>query len=109
MRWMNCLNQTRAFFATGPIEANKFTKRIAFNCIPHIDIFMEDGSTREEWKLATETRKLIDPKIKLTATAVRVPVFISHAEAVNIEFERPITAKQAKNILSRSPGLFGCR
>src|SRR6478609_4760601 len=84
-------NQTRAVFTAGEIkEGGKFTKRIAFNVIPHIDVFMEDGYTKEEWKMVAETKKMLDPKIKLTATAVRVPVFIGHAEAVNVEFERPI-------------------
>ncbi len=85
-------NQTRAVFVADPIEPRKFTKRIAFNVIPHIDLFMEDGSTKEEWKVMAETKKILDPKIKLTCTAVRVPVFIGHSEAVNLEFEREITA-----------------
>src|SRR5689334_22889597 len=84
-------NQTRAVFTAGEIkQGGKFTKRIAFNVIPHIDVFMEDGYTKEEWKMVAETKKMLDPKIKLTATAVRVPVFIGHAESVNIEFERPL-------------------
>src|SRR6185369_14929925 len=73
-------NQTRAVFTTGEIEAKKFSKRIAFNVIPHIDVFMEDGSTKEEWKMMVETKKILDPKIKVTATCVRVPVFIGHSE-----------------------------
>src|SRR5437764_43053 len=85
-------------------EAKKIPKRIAFNLIPQIDVFMEDGYTREEWKLVVETKKILDPKIKLTATCVRVPVFISHAEAVNIEFEQPITADEAREILRNAPG-----
>src|SRR4029079_117559 len=97
-------NQTRAVFTTGEIEAKKFTKRIAFNAIPHIDVFMEDGSTKEEWKMMVETKKILDPKIKVTATCVRVPVFIGHSEAVNVEFERPITAEEARDILRESPG-----
>ncbi len=96
--------QTRAVFVADPVEAHKFTKRIAFNCIPHIDVFMDDGSTKEEWKMVAETKKMLDPKIKLTATAVRVPVFISHAEAVNIEFENPISADEARDILREAPG-----
>ncbi|AMC13040.1 aspartate-semialdehyde dehydrogenase [Liberibacter crescens] len=96
--------QTRAVFVADPVEKRKFTKRIAFNIIPHIDLFMEDGSTKEEWKLLVETKKILDPKIKVTATAVRVPVFIGHAEAVNIEFEESITAEQARDILSKAPG-----
>jgi aspartate-semialdehyde dehydrogenase len=96
--------QSRAVFVSDPVEAKKFTKRIAFNVIPHIDTFMEDGSTKEEWKVMAETKKILDPKIKLTCTAVRVPVFIGHSEAVNIEFERPITADEARAILRESPG-----
>ena len=97
-------NQTRAVFVADPVESKKFTKRIAFNVIPHIDVFMEDGSTKEEWKMVAETKKMLDPKIKLTATAVRVPVFIGHSEAVNIEFEKPITADEARDILREAPG-----
>jgi aspartate-semialdehyde dehydrogenase len=97
-------SQTRAVFTTDPVEAKKFPKRIAFNVIPQIDVFMEDGSTKEEWKMMVETKKILDPKIKLTATCVRVPVFISHSEAVNIEFEQPITADEARDILSSAPG-----
>ncbi|MEO5324692.1 aspartate-semialdehyde dehydrogenase [Mesorhizobium sp. CC13] len=96
--------QTRAVFVADPVEAKKFTKRIAFNVIPHIDVFMEDGYTKEEWKMVAETKKMLDPKIKLTATAVRVPVFIGHSEAVNIEFEDPITADEARDILREAPG-----
>ena len=97
-------NQTRAIFVNDPVENQKFTKRIAFNLIPHIDVFMEDGYTKEEWKVMAETKKILDPKIKLTCTAVRVPVFISHSESVNIEFERPITADEARDILREAPG-----
>ncbi len=96
--------QTRAVFVADPVEAKKFTKRIAFNVIPHIDVFMEDGYTKEEWKMVAETKKMLDPKIKLTATAVRVPVFIGHSEAVNIEFENPITPEEAREILREAPG-----
>src|SRR5690348_14756897 len=96
--------QTRAVFVADPVTAKKFTKRIAFNVIPHIDVFMEDGSTKEEWKMVAETKKILDPKIKLTATCVRVPVFIGHSEAVNLEFERPITADEAREILREAPG-----
>ena len=96
--------QTRAVFVADPVEAKKFTKRIAFNVIPHIDVFMEDGSTKEEWKVMAETKKMLDPKIKVTCTAVRVPVFIGHSEAVNIEFENPITADEARDILREAPG-----
>src|SRR6201981_738550 len=84
--------QTRAIYVTDPIEPKKFTKRIAFNIIPHIDAFMEDGYTKEEWKMMMETKKILDPNIRLTATCVRVPVFVGHSEAVNIEFEKPITS-----------------
>jgi aspartate-semialdehyde dehydrogenase len=96
--------QTRAVFVADPISAKKFTKRIAFNVIPHIDVFMDDGFTKEEWKMVAETKKMLDPKIKLTATCVRVPVFIGHSEAVNIEFEKPITADEARDILREAPG-----
>jgi aspartate-semialdehyde dehydrogenase len=97
-------SQTRAVYVADPVEAKKFTKRIAFNVIPHIDSFMEDGSTKEEWKVMAETKKMLDPKIKVTCTAVRVPVFIGHSEAVNIEFEHPITADEARDILREAPG-----
>ncbi|WP_407049367.1 aspartate-semialdehyde dehydrogenase [Methyloraptor flagellatus] len=97
-------SQTRAVFVTDPIEPKKFPKRIAFNLIPQIDVFMEDGFTKEEWKMMAETKKILDPKIKLTATCVRVPVFIAHSEAVNIEFEKPVTADEARDILREAPG-----
>ncbi|WGJ16544.1 aspartate-semialdehyde dehydrogenase [Methylocapsa sp. D3K7] len=96
--------QTRAVFVSDPVTTKKFSKRIAFNVIPEIDVFMEDGYTKEEWKMMAETKKILDPKIKLTATCVRVPVFIGHAEAVNIEFEHPISAKEAQDILREAPG-----
>jgi aspartate-semialdehyde dehydrogenase len=96
--------QTRAVFVADPVEAKKFTKRIAFNVIPHIDVFMEDGTTKEEWKMVAETKKMLDPKIKVTATCVRVPVFIGHSEAINLEFEKPITADEAREILREAPG-----
>ncbi|MEN3397236.1 aspartate-semialdehyde dehydrogenase [Brucella melitensis] len=96
--------QSRAVFVADPISTKKFTKRIAFNVIPHIDVFMEDGYTNEEWKMVAETKKMLDPKIKLTATAVRVLVFIGHSEAVNIEFENPITPEEAREILREAPG-----
>ncbi|MEX0406088.1 aspartate-semialdehyde dehydrogenase [Aquibium sp. LZ166] len=96
--------QTRAVYVADPVESKKFTKRIAFNVIPHIDVFMEDGYTKEEWKMMAETKKILDPKIKLTATCVRVPVFIGHSEAVNVEFERPISAEEARDILRDAPG-----
>jgi aspartate-semialdehyde dehydrogenase len=97
-------NQTRAVFVADPIESKKFTKRIAFNVIPHIDVFMEDGYTKEEWKVLAETKKMLDPAIKVTCTAVRVPVFIGHSESVNIEFENEITAEEAREILREAPG-----
>jgi aspartate-semialdehyde dehydrogenase len=86
------------------VEPKKFPKEIAFNCIPQVDVFMEDGYTREEWKMVAETKKILDPRIKLTATCVRVPVFVSHCEAVNIEFEQPISAEEAREILREAPG-----
>ena len=97
-------SQTKAVFTVGEIETKKFPKRIAFNLIPQIDVFMDDGYTKEEWKMVVETKKILDPKIKLTATCVRVPVFVSHSEAVNIEFEKPITADEARDILRNAPG-----
>jgi len=97
-------SQTKSVFSLEEFEATKFPKRIAFNVIPQIDVFMEDGYTKEEWKMVAETKKILDPKIKLTATCVRVPVFIGHSEAVNIEFEHPITADEARNILRNAPG-----
>ena len=97
-------SQTKAVYTVGEIVTKKFTKRIAFNVIPHIDVFMEDGYTKEEWKMMAETKKILDPAIKLTATCVRVPVFIGHSEAVNIEFENPISPDEAREILSRAPG-----
>jgi aspartate-semialdehyde dehydrogenase len=97
-------DQTKAVFTVSEIENKKFPKRIAFNLIPQIDVFMEDGYTREEWKMVAETKKILDPKIKLTATCVRVPVFIGHSEAVNVEFERPISVAEAHAILRNAPG-----
>ncbi|MFL5101586.1 MAG: aspartate-semialdehyde dehydrogenase, partial [Xanthobacteraceae bacterium] len=96
--------QTRALYSLKEVEAKKFPKRIAFNLIPHIDTFMEDGFTKEEWKMVVETKKILDPKIKLVATCVRVPVFIGHSEAVNIEFAEPISADEAREILHSAPG-----
>jgi aspartate-semialdehyde dehydrogenase len=97
-------SQTKSVFTLGEIETKKFTKRIAFNVIPHIDEFMTDGFTKEEWKMMAETKKILDPKIKLVATCVRVPVFIGHSEAANVEFENPITADEARDILRNAPG-----
>ena len=96
--------QTRAIFVSDPVTTTKFPKRIAFNVIPEIDVFMEDGFTKEEWKMVVETKKILDPKIKLVATCVRVPVFIGHSEAVSIEFENPISADEARDILREAPG-----
>jgi aspartate-semialdehyde dehydrogenase len=100
------MGQTRTIFSAGQPETKKFTKRIAFNVIPHIDVFMEDGYTKEEWKMVAETKKMLDPKIKLTATCVRVPVFVGHSEAVNIECEKPITADEARDVLRAAPGVL---
>ena len=97
-------SQSKAVFTLDEVEAKKFPKRIAFNVIPHIDVFMEDGYTREEWKMVVETKKILDPKIKVTATCVRVPVFVGHSEAVNIEFEQPISADEAREVLRNAPG-----
>ncbi|MBI1188410.1 MAG: aspartate-semialdehyde dehydrogenase [Alphaproteobacteria bacterium] len=98
--------QTRGIFVNDDLVREQFTKQIAFNVIPHIDDFMEDGATKEEWKMAAETKKILDPKIKLTATCVRVPVFVGHSEAVNIEFADPITADEARDILREAPGIM---
>jgi aspartate-semialdehyde dehydrogenase len=97
--------QTRAIYVNDPIEKKKFTKQIAFNLIPHIDSFMDDGATKEEWKMVVETKKILDPSIKVHATCVRVPVFIGHSEAVSVEFERPITAEEARRALRAAPGV----
>ena len=98
--------QTKGIFVTDAPTPEKFTKQIAFNVIPHIDVFMDSGDTKEEWKMVAETKKILDPKIKLTATCVRVPVFVGHSEAVNIEFEREISADEARSILREAPGLL---
>jgi aspartate-semialdehyde dehydrogenase len=97
--------QTKGVFVLGPTDPAKFTKQIAFNVIPHIDVFMDDGFTKEEWKMAAETKKILDPSIMLTATCVRVPVFVGHAESVNIEFESPIADDEARDILRDAPGV----
>jgi aspartate-semialdehyde dehydrogenase len=96
--------QTKAIYSLQDVEQKKFPKRIAFNVIPQVDVFMEDGFTKEEWKMMMETKKILDPKIKLTATCVRVPVFVSHSEAVNIEFDGPMSADEARDILHNAPG-----
>ena len=98
--------QSRNIFVGDPAEPKKFTKQIAFNVIPHIDVFLDAGSTKEEWKMVAETKKILDPKIKLTATCVRVPVFVGHSEAINIEFENEISAKEAQDILREAPGIM---
>ncbi|HVX71986.1 MAG TPA: aspartate-semialdehyde dehydrogenase [Devosia sp.] len=97
--------QTKGIFVNDKPTPKKFSKQIAFNVIPHIDVFMEDGSTKDEWKMVAETKKILDPKIKLIATCVRVPVFVGHSEAVNIEFEKPISADEARELLRNAPGL----
>jgi aspartate-semialdehyde dehydrogenase len=98
-------NQTRAVYVNDPVKPEQFAKQIAFNVIPHCDIFMDDGSTKEEWKMAAETRKILDPDIAVVATCVRVPVFIGHGEAVNVEFERPLSEDDARATLRRAPGV----
>ncbi|MCR6644611.1 MAG: aspartate-semialdehyde dehydrogenase [Terricaulis sp.] len=98
--------QTRALFVNDEIKREKFTKQIAFNVIPHIDVFMEDGFTKEEWKMTAETKKILDPAIKLTATCVRVPVFVGHSEAVNVEFEQELSDTEAQEILREAPGIM---
>ena len=99
-------SQTKAVYTNDELVNKKFPKRIAFNVIPQIDVFMEDGYTKEEWKMVAETKKILDPKILLTATCVRVPVFIGHSEAVNIEFENPMTPDEAREILRKAPGIL---
>ncbi len=98
--------QTKGIYVNDAPTPDQFTKQIAFNVIPHIDVFMEDGYTKEEWKMVVETKKILDPKIKLTATCVRVPVFVGHSEAVNVEFERPISDDEAREILREAPGVL---
>jgi aspartate-semialdehyde dehydrogenase len=98
-------SQTRAVYVNDPVAPEAFTKQISFNVIPHIDVFMDDGSTKEEWKMAVETRKILDPDIAVTATCVRVPVFVGHAEAVNVEFERPLSEERARAALREAPGV----
>jgi len=98
--------QTRAIFVNDPIEKKKFTKQIAFNVIPHIDVFMPDGATKEEWKMVVETRKILDPAIEVIATCVRVPVFVGHSEAVHLEFKKPLSAAEAREALRQAPGVM---
>jgi aspartate-semialdehyde dehydrogenase len=98
--------QSRNIFVGDSAEPKKFTKQIAFNVIPHIDKFLDDGYTKEEWKMMVEVKKILDPKIKVTATCVRVPVFVGHSEAVNIEYENEMSAKKAQSILREAPGIM---
>ncbi|CDO38189.1 MULTISPECIES: aspartate-semialdehyde dehydrogenase [Novosphingobium] len=98
--------QSRAIFVGDQVEPKKFTKQIAFNVIPHIDVFLDDGSTKEEWKMVVETKKILDPAVKVQATCVRVPVFVGHAESIALEFENEISAEQAQNILREAPGIM---
>jgi len=98
--------QSRNIFVGDANEPHFFTKQIAFNVIPHIDVFLDDGSTKEEWKMVVETKKILDPAIKVSATCVRVPVFVGHSEAVNIEFENEISADEARDILREAPGVM---
>src|SRR5580693_967444 len=98
-------NHTRSSFVHEQSPPEQFTKEIAFNCIPHIDVFMDDGSTKEEWKMVQETKKILDPRIEVSATCVRVPVFVGHAESINIEFERHLSADEARDILQDAPGV----
>ncbi|MGB5484455.1 aspartate-semialdehyde dehydrogenase [Parasphingorhabdus sp.] len=98
--------QSRAIFVGDPKENHVFTKQIAFNVIPHIDVFLDDGSTKEEWKMVVETKKILDSRIKVTATCVRVPVFVGHSESINIEFEKELSASDAQKILRDAPGIM---
>ncbi len=98
--------QSRAIFVGDPIEPRKFTRQIAFNVIPHIDSFLDDGSTKEEWKMVVETKKILDPKVRVNATCVRVPVFVGHSESINLEFEDEISADQAMDLLREAPGVM---
>jgi aspartate-semialdehyde dehydrogenase len=98
-------DQTKGIFVNDRPTARKFQKQIAFNVIPQIDVFMEDGSTKEEWKMMAETKKILDPKIRVMATCVRVPVFVGHSEAITLEFDRPISADEARDLLREAPGV----
>jgi aspartate-semialdehyde dehydrogenase len=98
-------NQTKSIYVNQQVERHKFTKQIAFNVIPHIDVFMDDGFTKEEWKMRAETKKILDPKVNVVATCVRVPVFIGHAEAVFVEFEKPFSDADARRVLRDAPGV----
>ena len=98
-------NQTKGIYVNDPVRKEHFSKQIAFNVIPQIDVFMDGGITKEEWKMMVETQKILDPAIAVSATCVRVPTFIGHGEAVNIEFEEPLSAKKARAILREAPGV----
>lgn len=98
--------QTRAIFVNDQVETNIYPKQIAFNVIPQVDVFMDNGDTKEEWKMVAETGKILDPDIRVSATCVRVPVFLSHAESINLEFEREITPARAREILREAPGIM---
>ena len=101
---MELEEQTKSVLENKKVKSKNFTKQIAFNVIPHIDSFMTDGSTKEEWKMVVETKKILDPSINLTATCVRVPVFVGHSESVNIEFENNIDLEKVKSCLTKAPG-----
>lgn len=98
-------DQTKSLFMNDAKEPAKFTKRIAFNVIPHIDVFMQDGSTKEEWKMVNETKKILDQDIAVNATCVRVPVFVGHSESVSIEFEKPLSVDEARELLADAEGI----
>ena len=100
-------NQTKGVYVNQPIQDNQevFPKQISFNVIPQIDVFMDDGATKEEWKMVVETKKILDPSIEVSATCVRVPVFVGHAESINIEFHNPVTEKQVRAALKKAPGV----
>ena len=98
-------DQTKAIYGMGDKTPKTFSKQIAFNVIPHIDVFMEDGSTKEEWKMVVETHKIMDPTIEVSATCVRVPVFVGHSESINVEFESPLDEREAREILRDAPGV----
>jgi aspartate-semialdehyde dehydrogenase len=96
--------QTRALMVNDPVECEVYPKQIAYNVIPHIEVFLDDGSTKEEWKMVAETHKMLDPDIELTATCVRVPVFVGHSEAINVEFKKPLSHEEAREVLANAPG-----
>jgi len=100
------INQTKSFFVNQDLEPKQFSKNIAFNVIPQIDVFMEDGSTKEEWKMMVETKKILDPKIKVHATCVRVPTLVGHGEAVTVELEQPLDEVEARSLLAAMPGIL---